>query len=209
MTVRLAIGATRMRILRQSLIESGLVALAGGGAGLLAAAWALQLSAISPIDFVTGLGDISIDWRAAAFAVAASVACTIVFGLAPALRGARVSLAAAGRGRVTSDTPAGRRTCDLLVVLQSAVAVLLVVGALLIVGSVGALMRVDAGFVSHWRDRARLPGCHSRTIPPRARTSGTSSGCRSITACSHVSARCPGSSPRASAPCCRSSIDAG
>ena len=146
MTVRLAIGATRMRILRQSLIESGLVALAGGGVGLLAAAWALQLLlAISPVN-LTGLGEVSIDWRAAAFAVAASVACTIVFGLAPALRGARASLAAAGRGRVTSDTPAGRRTRDLLVVLQSAVAVLLVVGALLIVGSVGALMRVDAGF---------------------------------------------------------------
>ena len=105
---------------------------------------------------MTGLGDISIDWRAAAFAVAASVACTIVFGLAPALRGARVSLAAAGRGRVTSDTPAGRRTRDLLVVLQSAVAVLLVVGALLIVGSVGALMRVDAGFDPHRRDRGAL-----------------------------------------------------
>ena len=99
---------------------------------------------VSPVD-LTSLGSVSIDWRAAAFDVAA-LACTIVFGLAPALRGARASLAAAGRGRVTADTPAGRRTRDVLVMLQSAVAVLLVIGALLIVGSVGALMRVDAGF---------------------------------------------------------------
>ena len=146
MTVRLALGATRPRLLRQSLIESGLIALAGGVVGLIVASWALHLLlVVSPVD-LTSLGTVSIDWRAAAFAVAAALVCTIVFGLAPALRGARVSLAAAGRGRVTADTPIARRTRDLLVMMQSAIAVLLVIGALLIVGSVGALMSVDAGF---------------------------------------------------------------
>jgi predicted permease len=146
MTVRLAIGATRLRLLRQSLMESGLIALAGACVGLIIASWALDiLLTVSPVD-LTSLGSVSIDWRAAAFATLVALACTIIFGLAPALRGARVSLAAAGRGRVTGDTPAGRRTRDVLVMLQSAVAVLLVIGALLIVGSVGALMRVDAGF---------------------------------------------------------------
>jgi len=148
MSVRLAIGATRARLARQSLIESALVALAGAALGMIVASWALHgLLVLSPID-LTKLGTIAIDWRAAAFAGTAAIACTMIFGLAPALRGARVSLAASGRGRITADTPTGRRTRDALVMLQSAVAVLLLVGALLIVGSVGALMNVDAGFDS-------------------------------------------------------------
>ncbi len=144
--MRLALGASPGRIIRQSLVESGLVSLVGAGIGLLAASWALDaLVAISPVD-LRALGAGAIDERAALFAVGITVACAVLFGLAPAWRSARVSLVSSTSGRVAGDTPAARRTRDVLVVGQSAVALMLLVGALLVLRSVGALLDVPAGF---------------------------------------------------------------
>ena len=144
--MRLALGASHGRIIRQSLVESGLVSLVGAGVGLLAANWALDaLVAISPVD-LRALGAGAIDGRAALFAVGITVACAALFGLAPAWRSARVSLVSSTGGRVAGDTPAARRTRDALVVGQSAVALTLLVGALLVLRSVGALLDVPAGF---------------------------------------------------------------
>lgn len=144
--VRLALGASTGRIVRQSLVESGLVSLIGAGGGLLTAGWALDaLVALSPVD-LRALGAGEIDSRAALFAAAVAVTCTVLFGLAPAWRSSRVSLATSTNGRVTGDTPAARRSRDLLVVGQSAVALMLLVGALLVLRSVGALLDVSAGF---------------------------------------------------------------
>lgn len=144
--VRLALGASSGRIIRQSLVESGLVSVAGAGVGLLGATWALDaLVAISPVD-LHALGAGQIDGRAALFAAGITAVCAALFGLAPAWRSSRVSLVPAANGRVMGDTPAARRTRDLLVVGQSAVALMLLVGALLVLRSVGALLTVPAGF---------------------------------------------------------------
>ena len=144
--MRLALGASPGRIIRQSLVESGLVSLVGAGVGLLAGSWALDaLVALSPVD-LRALGAGAIDERAALFAVGITGACAALFGLAPAWRSARVSLVSSTSGRVAGDTPAARRTRDVLVVGQSAVALMLLVGALLMLRSVGALLDVPAGF---------------------------------------------------------------
>ncbi len=146
MEVRLALGAGRGRLIRQSLVESTLVSIAGALFGLLIATWALDaIVAMSPVDLST-FGRLAIDQRGLAFAVGLSLGCSLLFGLAPAWRSAQVSLAGASRGRVTSDTPASRRTRDLLVVGQSAVALMLLIGALLVLRSVATLLDVSPGF---------------------------------------------------------------
>jgi predicted permease len=146
MEVRLALGAGRGRLIRQSLVESALVSLAGAGFGLLVATWGLDaIVAMSPVD-LSAFGHLSIDRRGLAFALGLSLGCSVLFGLAPAWRSAQVSLAGASRGRVTSETPASRRTRDLLVVGQSAVALMLLIGALLVLRSVATLLDVSPGF---------------------------------------------------------------
>ncbi len=146
MEVRLALGAGRGRLIRQSLVESALVSLAGAALGSLVATWALDaIVALSPVD-LTAFGRLAVDQRGLAFAVGLSLGCSLLFGLAPAWRSGHVSLAGASRGRVTSDTPASRRTRDLLVVGQSAVALMLLIGALLVLRSVATLLDVSPGF---------------------------------------------------------------
>src|SRR5262249_49487965 len=93
--VRLALGASRSRLVRQLLVESLLVASAGAGLGLLLARWASRLlvrqltpttQAASPVVL-----DLTLDWRVLAFTVAATIATALLFGLAPAFRSTDLS----------------------------------------------------------------------------------------------------------------------
>jgi predicted permease len=138
-----------MRIVRQMLSESLLIAALGAGAGVLAAGWftralvAFLSSTDSPL-FV----DLGLDWRAFAFTVSVAVAASLIFGVAPAVRATAISpgasMKAGGRGTTEGRERLGLRRA--LVVLQIAVSLVLVVGALLFARSLRNLTTRDPGF---------------------------------------------------------------
>ena len=144
-SVRLAIGAARGRLVRQFLAESLVLALIGGAAGLAMATWfSARLSSL----FVSGrdvVVSVAPDWRVLTFTALVSLATCVATGLAPALRAVRVSVnpglkqvRAHGRGRL------GRA----LVVAQLAISMVLVVGATLFIGTLAKLYAIDRGVES-------------------------------------------------------------
>jgi len=146
--IHAALGASRLAIVRAQLAESVLLSVAGTGFGLLLA-W-LGVRAIIPW-LPSGLprvATIGIDLRVLAAAVGAALATGIGSGLAPALESSRPNLSAmlGGRGRATTAGADSHRVRSLLVVSEVALAVVLVVGAGLFVGSFAKLTRVDVGF---------------------------------------------------------------
>ena len=145
--VRLALGASRARIIRQLLTESLALALLGGGMGLLLAVWGLDLLvALSPSD-LPRLDAIAIDGRVLGFTLAASILTGIIFGLAPALKFSRPDLNEGLKegGRTTSG--AGRnRLRGILVIAEVALSVVLLICAGLLVKSFLRLQQVDPGF---------------------------------------------------------------
>jgi putative ABC transport system permease protein len=146
--VRTAIGAGRAHLVRQLLAESGLLALAGGIAGLGVAALGLRLlAALAPPDLARALPT-TLDARVLAFTLSLCAVTCIATGLLPAAQITRPDLAAALRdGMRTADGAApGRRTRDALVVAELAVSVLLLTGAGLLLHSFAQLLQVDPGF---------------------------------------------------------------
>lgn len=144
--VRLALGAGRWRIVRQLLTESMLLGLLGGASGLLLAMWGLSmLSAVLP-DSLAVVRDVRIDLRVMAFTLCATITTGILFGLFPAFQTTRLNLNEAlkegGRGAVQARS--GMRS--LLVVVEIALAVVLIAGAGLMINSFLRLRQVDAGF---------------------------------------------------------------
>jgi len=151
LSVRTALGASRLRLVRMSLAESVLLALVGGGIGVLLAAGMLRiLVAAAPAD-VPRIGAATLDPIVLAFAFVISMAVAIVFGLAPALQAARSDpqLALAESGTRTSGGRAGTRARRVLVALELALSVVLLVGAGLSLRSIMHLRHVDAGFDTH------------------------------------------------------------
>jgi predicted permease len=143
--VRLALGAARLRLIRQLLTESVVLSTLGGLAGLLFARWSARLlMAFLPKGEVPVALDLSPDVRILAFTLAVSVLTGILFGLAPALRAARLDLNPA----LTQKQTGGLRqsTGKLLVVSQVAFSLLLLVGAGLFLRTLGNLRSQDAGF---------------------------------------------------------------
>jgi predicted permease len=147
--VRLAIGASRGRVVRQLLAESLLLAAIGGAAGLFVAQWLSQfLVGLLTTDSKGMFVDLTTDWRVFAFTGALAVATCLVFGLTPAIRATAtepgVAMKAGSRGTTDSRERFGLRRG--LVVLQVAMSLVLVVGALLFVRSLRNLLVLDAGF---------------------------------------------------------------
>jgi len=135
--IRVALGASRARIVRQLLTESVLLALAGGALGLLLSRWTLEGIRGLGSRSVPRLNEITIHGDVLFFTLAISVTSGILFGLAPALRVSGPPSAIWGRGSHT------RR---LLVMSELALSVMLLVGAGLLVRSFARLQQVPAGF---------------------------------------------------------------
>ena len=147
--IRLAMGASRAQLLRQSIVECLLFAFAGGALGLLVAAWTLHtlLSAFPPD---AGLRQIAaqIDPRVLGFAALVSLTAGIFFGVSPALRAARLDPASTLRGQGRGTVSAARDVLHFrrgLVTAQVALTLVLLVGAGLFVSSLRNLGRVDLG----------------------------------------------------------------
>jgi predicted permease len=147
MAVRTAIGAAPDRLVRQLLTESVVLALLGAVLGLGLASIGLRvLMAIDPTS-LPPLAPIRLDWGVVAFTLVLGVITTIVFGLAPALRTLRVNLVESLREGGQATVGGHRqRLRSLLVVAEVTLAVVLVIGAGLMVKSLAALGRIDLGF---------------------------------------------------------------
>jgi putative ABC transport system permease protein len=148
LSVRVALGASRMRIARQLLSESLLLSITGALVGLLFARWGSrllvrQLSTSTNNVFL----DLSVDWRVLAFTAAGAISTAVLFGMVPALRGMRVqpneALKAQGRG-VVGDDRLGLG--NVLVILQVALSLVLIVAAGLFVRTFSSLANLSLGF---------------------------------------------------------------
>jgi predicted permease len=147
--VRLAIGASRRRIVRQLLSESLVIAAAGAAAGVLLASWLSRaLVAFLSTDANQLFVDLALDWRVFAFTSVLAIAACLLFGLTPALRATMTdpgaTMKAGGRG--TTDTRERFTVRRSLVVVQVALSLVLVVGAVLFGRSLRNLTTTDPGF---------------------------------------------------------------
>ena len=149
--IRLALGATRGRIVRQMLNESLVLACAGGACGLLLAWWAQSsLIALGPPEFMR-LSNIGIDPRVLAFTAALSLTTGVLFGIVPSIQVAGESMTSDlhDSGTRASSGPRSTRLREVLVTLQLAISLVLLVGAILLLRSFSALVRVDTGIATH------------------------------------------------------------
>jgi cell division protein FtsX len=148
LAVRSALGAGRWRIARELLLESVTLGLLGGAAGVAVAYGGLRLlTAIGPGE-LPRLNEISLDGRSIAFTLVLSVISGLLFGAIPALRYApsRQRLTVLGATRTASVSRERQRGRDLLVVAQVAMALVLLVGAVLMIRTFLAMRNVDPGF---------------------------------------------------------------
>ena len=149
LAVRAALGAGRGRLIRQMLAESVVLATAGGIVGLALAWWGLRVLRAFVADGIPiqRLELVEIDASVLAFTVATSLVSGIVFGLVPAFGASGASLnASLKEGGRTGTGARGKRARSVFVVVEIALAVVLLVGAGLLVRSFARLMDVDAGF---------------------------------------------------------------
>ena len=146
--VRIALGAGRLRIVRQLIVESVLLSCIGGAAGLLVTTWVVSYLTGSAIASLPRIQKVGIQWQVVLFALALAVITGIVFGLVPALHAThtpiRASLNEESRGG--SGSMRQQKLRSSLVVLEVCVALVLLVGAGLLVRSFAALTNVPPGF---------------------------------------------------------------
>lgn len=144
--IRTALGAARARLLRQSLVESTGLALIGGALGLAVAAWGTKAALAALPTALPRASEIALDSRVAIFTVGITLLTGIVAGLAPALKTSRLhfneTLKESGRGTSLARV----RAQGVFVAVEMALALVLLVGAGLMVRSLSALWRIDPGF---------------------------------------------------------------
>jgi len=146
--LRTALGASRVRIARQMITESLLLSIAGGALGALLATWGVEALVRLGEGSIPRTANVRIDATVLAFTFLISLATGLLFGLAPALRTVRVNLIDSLKDglRGSGEGALRNRTRSLLVVLESAIAVMLLIGAGLLIRSLIALQNVDPGF---------------------------------------------------------------
>jgi putative ABC transport system permease protein len=169
--VRAALGAGRLRLIRQLMMESLLLSAAGTALAIPVAWWAIEVLRTSMAEGVPRVAGIALDLRVFGAAAGLSILTGLVFGVVPAVQGSRPDLTNALKDG-TRGASAGRRGLRLrsaLVVLEVALAVVLLVGAALFIGSAIALMRIDPGFSSERVLTAQVsPRMTSGSRPPDA-----------------------------------------
>src|SRR5919202_161666 len=145
--VRLALGASRLRVVRQLLTESLLLSLAGGAAGLLLAFWILALVVAyrPPMELPLWI-ETSVDWRVLAFTLLASLATCLLFGLAPALQATRTELVPALKDAGAQAGRSRSRLRGALVVAQVTLSLVLLVAAGLTARALARLRAANPGF---------------------------------------------------------------
>jgi predicted permease len=151
LAIRAALGASRARIVRQLLTESVILAVAGAALGLVFAAWGLHWMQALGSGSVPRLHEIGINGGVLLYTLGLSLASAILFGLAPAMRAAKLDLQTElkdGHGASAGLAPWGRRqrTRKLLVIAELALAVMLLIGAGLLIRSFAQVQRVPPGF---------------------------------------------------------------
>jgi len=144
--IRAALGAGRGRILRQLLTESTLLALAGGGLGLMLAAWGTKAALLHLPQGLPRSSEVGLDTRVFLFTLGVSLLCGIVFGLAPALRTSKADLHHALKEGGRGTGGGSHRARRVFVVAEMAMALVLLIAAGLMIRSLSALWNVNPGF---------------------------------------------------------------
>src|SRR5215204_1900068 len=145
--IRLAMGASRLRLIRQLLTESILLSFTGGIAGLLLALWIVKvlLALKPPIDFPLAL-DVGIDWRVLLFSLAVSVIAGAFFGLAPALQATRPVLVRALKDTAAQGGAVKTKLRSVLVIAQISISLVVLIAAGLVVRTLQQLQTMNPGF---------------------------------------------------------------
>jgi predicted permease len=144
--IRAALGASNVRVIRQLLTESVLLAGLGGALGLLLAVWGTKAVLGTLPGALPRGSEVSLDARVLLFTMTLSVFAGIIFGLVPALKGSRVNLQEILKESGRGLSGARQRLQGVFVAVEVAMALVLLVGAGLMVRSLEALWRVDPGF---------------------------------------------------------------
>ena len=145
--LRASLGAGRWRLIRLYLAESSAIAALGGGLGLLLGSWAVRAAHSLPGFTLYRAGEITMDAEVVGYTIALSIATVFVFGLLPALELSTVDLMRSLRiGGAASPPIRSRRLREGLIVVEVALALVLLVGAGLMIRTIGRLASVDPGF---------------------------------------------------------------
>jgi putative ABC transport system permease protein len=150
MAIRTALGASRTRVIRQLLTESVMLSILGGAVGLLLAVWWSDLLIALGKNDIPRAVHVGIDWRVLGFTLGISLLTGLIFGLAPAFHSSRSELVESLKegGRGTSEGARRNRVRNVLVVVELAIAVVLLVGAGLLIQSLWRLRNVNSGLQS-------------------------------------------------------------
>jgi putative ABC transport system permease protein len=151
LAIRVALGAARWRLLRQMLTESVLVALAGAAAGIVLSVWGLELLKQIGARTIPRLAEVNVDLVVLIVTAVVAVGTGILFGLIPALASAKPEITEALKEGGRSSTSGARRNRvrNSLVVAEIALALVLLVGAGLLLKSYARVQNIDAGFDRH------------------------------------------------------------